>query len=87
MVTIWVSDTGVGIDPTHFDFIFEKFRQVDGSSTRSHKGTGLGLALAKHLVEMHGGKIRVESTLGVGSTFYFTLPAAQDTLEEDEDAG
>ncbi|MCL5038454.1 MAG: ATP-binding protein [Firmicutes bacterium] len=73
-MTIQVRDTGIGIRPEDQELIFEKFRQVDGSATRAHRGTGLGLALAKHLVEMHGGRIWVESRPGAGSTFNFFLP-------------
>lgn len=71
---VCVSDTGIGIDPSQQEYIFEAFRQVDGSSTRKHQGTGLGLAIARSFVELHGGKIWVESELGSGSCFYFTIP-------------
>ncbi|HHX51810.1 MAG TPA: DUF3365 domain-containing protein [Clostridia bacterium] len=80
-ILVWVADTGIGIEEADQEYIFEAFRQVDGSSTRSHQGTGLGLALAKNLVEMHGGTIWVESHPGVGSSFYFTIPLA---LKETE---
>jgi signal transduction histidine kinase len=69
-----VSDTGPGLAEVDQKKIFEGFRQVDGSSTRNQGGTGLGLSIAKKIVEMHGGRIWVESTLGIGSTFRFTLP-------------
>jgi signal transduction histidine kinase/putative methionine-R-sulfoxide reductase with GAF domain len=69
-----VSDTGPGIPPQERDRIFEKFHQIDASSTRTKGGTGLGLAIAKQIVEMHGGRIWVESTLGQGSTFRMELP-------------
>lgn len=68
-----VEDTGVGIDEESLKIIFDKFRQVDSSSTRSHQGTGLGLTLAKNLVKLHGGKIWAESEVGKGSTFKFTV--------------
>jgi PAS domain S-box-containing protein len=71
-----VKDTGIGIAPEHINAIFEQFRQVDGSSTRRAGGTGLGLTITRHLVHMHGGEISVESELGVGSTFTFTLQPA-----------
>jgi two-component system sensor histidine kinase BarA len=80
-ILVWVADTGIGIKEEDQEYIFEAFRQVDGSSTRSHQGTGLGLALAKNLVEMHGGTIWVESRPGLGSTFYFTIPLAQKETE------
>lgn len=72
-VLIAVRDTGIGIDPAHFEVIFERFRQLEGHATRHHGGVGLGLAIAKTLVELHGGEIKVESGPGPGSTFSFTL--------------
>ncbi len=76
VVEVSVSDTGIGIRPEHHAIIFEKFRQVDSSASREYPGSGLGLALARHLVEMHGGRIWVESEPGKGSTFTFTVPLA-----------
>jgi CheY-like chemotaxis protein len=73
-ITIRVSDTGVGIPAEKLDSIFEEFTQVDGSTTRSVGGTGLGLPISRHFVEMHGGTIRAESQEGVGSTFTIRLP-------------
>ncbi len=69
-----VADTGIGIAEDDQERIFSEFQQVDGSAARQFEGTGLGLALTKKFVEMHGGRIWVESELGAGSTFYFTLP-------------
>ncbi len=69
-----INDTGIGVSPENVERIFESFRQVDNSYSRQYQGTGLGLALTKKLVEMHGGKIWVESEPGVGSTFSFTIP-------------
>lgn len=68
-----VEDSGIGIDKNKHDLIFEKFRQVDYSSTRQYDGIGLGLSIVKELVEMHHGSIEIESELGKGSTFRFTL--------------
>jgi GAF domain-containing protein len=73
-VEIAVTDTGVGIAPEDQAAIFEEFRQVGTDETRKQEGTGLGLTLAKKFVELHGGRIWVESELGRGSTFTFTLP-------------
>jgi len=71
-----VHDTGIGIREEDFAILFEKFRQVDSRFNRRYEGTGLGLALTRQLVELHGGTIRVTSVYGVGSTFAFTLPLA-----------
>ena len=74
MGTFWVADTGIGIPESEHEHIFEMFSQVDGSVTREAEGTGLGLAIAKKFVEMHGGKMGVESVVGEGSRFWFTIP-------------
>jgi signal transduction histidine kinase len=69
-----VGDTGIGIAPEHHDLIFREFAQVDSSASRQHHGTGLGLTIARKLVELHDGRIWVESALGAGARFYFTIP-------------
>jgi signal transduction histidine kinase len=71
---IEVGDTGIGIDPEHHELVFREFAQVDSSASRQHHGTGLGLTIARKLVELHGGRIWLESELGEGSRFYFTIP-------------
>jgi signal transduction histidine kinase len=73
---ITVRDTGIGVQDEHLPRLFDKFYQVDPSSTREYGGAGLGLAVSKALVEAHGGKIGVASRPGEGSEFYFTLPLA-----------
>ncbi|HEY9829115.1 MAG TPA: ATP-binding protein, partial [Stenomitos sp.] len=75
-IKITVSDTGIGIPKNKLDRIFESFEQADGSTAREYGGTGLGLAVTKKLVELHGGSIQVESKVGEGSRFTFTLTAA-----------
>jgi signal transduction histidine kinase len=74
-VTLQVIDQGIGIAPEHQKQIFDRFYQVDNTATRRYGGTGMGLALVKQLVEMHSGKVAVESVPGRGSTFTITLPS------------
>jgi signal transduction histidine kinase len=74
-VEVSVSDTGVGIAPEDQEAVFEEFRQV-GTAEKKVEGTGLGLALSRKFVELHGGRIGVKSQVGAGSTFTFTLPLA-----------
>jgi len=74
MVEIAVNDTGIGIAPKDQAAVFEEFKQVGRDYTRKAEGTGLGLALTRKLVELHGGAMRLESEPGKGSTFSFTLP-------------
>lgn len=70
-----MADSGAGISPEFLPYVFERFRQADGSTTRSHGGLGLGLAIVRHLVELHGGFARAESAgHGKGATFTVTLP-------------
>lgn len=69
-----IGDTGQGIARDHHELVFREFAQVDSSPSRPHHGTGLGLAIARRLVELHSGTIWVESELGKGSRFFFTIP-------------
>ena len=75
LVTVSVTDTGIGIPPNRLNEIFEAFHQLDGSSTRHHGGTGLGLSLVRQIIEAHGSMIDVQSIEGRGSTFKFPLLA------------
>lgn len=79
-IEVAVQDTGIGIAVEARERVFESFEQGDGSSTRQYSGTGLGLAITKKLVELHGGAIALDSELGQGSTFRFTLPISPQPL-------
>jgi signal transduction histidine kinase len=75
-VQLSVSDTGIGIDPEFLPHVFERFRQADSSTTRPHTGVGLGLAITRHLAELHGGSVEAHSEgLNRGATFIVRLPA------------
>ncbi|MFA4836520.1 MAG: PAS domain S-box protein [Dehalococcoidia bacterium] len=82
MIRVSVSDSGIGIAPEHHETIFEKFRQVGDTLRDKPQGTGLGLPICKEIVEHYNGRVWVESELGKGSTFYFTLPTVSKTEPE-----
>ncbi|WP_414585708.1 ATP-binding protein [Scytonema sp. PCC 10023] len=88
---IQVSDTGKGISPDFLPYVFDRFRQADSTSTRSNKGLGLGLAIARHLVELHGGTIQAESPgIGQGATFtvmlpFLAIPSAKEAQTSNSD--
>ena len=75
---VFVEDTGVGIPSDSIDRVFNRFFQVNQERSRQRRGTGRGLAIVKHLMRLHGGSVRVESELGVGSTFILEFPAPRD---------
>jgi PAS domain S-box-containing protein len=76
-----VSDTGVGIPPDEIGHVFERFRRVRTGAAQSIPGTGLGLTIVKQIIEMHGGKIWVESAVGHGSSFHFTIPLSPESAD------
>ncbi len=80
MVKVAVSDTGEGIPPEELLLLFNKFQQIKSTGTRGERGTGLGLAICKNLIELHHGKIWVDSRFGQGSTFAFTLPVTEHVI-------
>ncbi len=77
---IAIVDQGVGIGPDKLPMLFERFAQADGSRARAHEGVGLGLVIARKLVEMHGGQLWLESELGKGTTAHVVLPVAPEIL-------
>ena len=84
-IELVVADTGVGLPPDQLERIFDRFAQVDSSNTRRHEGTGIGLALVKELVELHGGRVWAESGgVGHGSSFHVVLPAGEVDAAEQE---
>lgn len=84
---IRIRDTGPGIPPGEWPHVFDRFYQVDGSATREHEGTGIGLSLAKELVELHAGTIHVESEVDFGTTFIVRLPQGTAHLDPEDLAG
>ncbi|HET6879644.1 MAG TPA: ATP-binding protein, partial [Pirellulales bacterium] len=80
-VCVYVTDSGIGIAPEDHHRVFERFVQLDGSTARKYSGTGLGLSLVKEIVELHGGKIQIESEVGKGATFWFWLPITEPPTE------
>jgi signal transduction histidine kinase len=83
-VEVEVSDTGEGIDPTVLPYVFDRFRQGESGTTRTHMGLGLGLAIVRHIVELHGGRVTATSEgLGRGATFRLTLPALAAERQPD----
>jgi signal transduction histidine kinase len=85
-IEIFVEDTGIGIKPADIQKLFKEFTQLESAYTKKHEGTGLGLALTRRLVELHGGKIWVESEYGKGSRFTFMIPLKRsiDTRKQAE---
>ncbi|NPE27597.1 hypothetical protein HNV12_06355 [Methanococcoides sp. SA1] len=81
---IFVQDTGIGISEENLDKLFDPFVQLDSFISKNHKGTGLGLALVKKFAELHGGYVQVESEVGKGSTFTFSLPLKNDDLTRSD---
>ena len=80
-IELTVSDSGIGIDATFLPYVFDRFRQADASSTRAHAGLGLGLAIVRHLVELHGGSVRAESDgRDAGTRFVMRLPRSHPSV-------
>lgn len=85
-ILFYVKDTGIGIPRAKFEYVFERFSQIDQSIEKPFGGTGLGLAITRNLVELLGGKIWLESEVGIGSTFYFTIPANELSIKPFSDS-
>jgi len=83
-IEFFVRDTGIGIPEEDLPRLFERFYRVDKARSRELGGTGLGLSIVKHLIAAHNGTTRVESAVGQGSTFYFTLPMEPSALDSAE---
>ena len=81
-ITIAVADTGIGMQEEELTNLFTEFYRIDNEINQNVKGTGLGLVLAKNIVQAHRGKMWVQSKVGSGTTFYFTLPGSQKAFEE-----
>jgi signal transduction histidine kinase len=81
---VGVTDTGVGIQPEHLPRVFERFYRVDPARSRDDGGTGIGLAIARSIVEAHGGRIVAKSDPGRGSAFTFDLPAVEAAVAADD---
>jgi len=79
-----VQDSGIGIAPEQLQRLFTSFEQADNTTARKYGGTGLGLAITKHVAQRHGGALRVESQLGVGSTFMLVLPGSRHVQRKDD---
>ncbi len=79
---IAVIDTGIGIPNERIPEIFEPFHQLDSSMTRQYSGTGLGLTMVQRIIEAHGSQVKVQSIVGQGSRFEFTLPSFDQTIQE-----
>jgi len=80
-VAIWVKDEGTGIPAEALNKVFDRFYRVDNTACRTTTGTGLGLALVREIISVHGGHVRAESMLGKGSTFFISLPAVNNDLQ------
>lgn len=79
-----VEDNGIGISEENLPFVFDRYTQIDKSSQKRYSGSGLGLAVVKELVELHGGEVWVESEYKKGSTFYVFVPSGDNLWNEDE---